>query len=95
MQLRVDAPATVRAQVAQYQPGQVSITIITVEEQMRGRLAQIKRAANPVHLRQNYLWLHETVDSLARFPMLDFDEAAQSHFERLKTLKIRVGTQDF
>ena len=26
--------------------------------------------------------------------MLDFDEAAQSHFERLKNLKIRVGTQD-
>ena len=45
---------------------ELAITIVTVEEQLRGRLAQIRKATTAAHLNECYRWLGETVDQLAR-----------------------------
>jgi tRNA(fMet)-specific endonuclease VapC len=73
---------------------ELAITIITVEEQLRGRLAQIRKATTAAHLNECYRWLGETVDQLARLPVLYFDDKAGTLYERLLSQKVRTGTQD-
>lgn len=75
-------------------PEVLAITIVTVEEQLRGRLAQIKVARNAVEFSLAYQRLNQAVEELAAFTRLPYDEAAHHHFLHLKSLKLRVGTQD-
>jgi tRNA(fMet)-specific endonuclease VapC len=75
-------------------PDEIAITIITVEEQMRGRLAQIKKAATgPVRI-QAYRWLRETIDFFKDLTILDFDTGADAVDESLRQQKLSLGTQD-
>jgi tRNA(fMet)-specific endonuclease VapC len=41
-----------------------------------------------------YRWLTETVQLLAGFQVLQYDDRAQSLFRDLKAQRVRVGTQD-
>jgi tRNA(fMet)-specific endonuclease VapC len=75
-------------------PDELAITIITIEEQLRGRLAQIRKATTAAHLSECYRWLGETVDQLARLPVLYFDGTAATVYERLLSQKVRIGKQD-
>jgi tRNA(fMet)-specific endonuclease VapC len=72
----------------------LTTTAINVEEQVRGRLAQVAEAKDTIALGNAYLWLSETVKLLSIFEVLQFTEAAQSIYRGLKSQKIRVGTQD-
>jgi tRNA(fMet)-specific endonuclease VapC len=72
----------------------LTTTAINIEEQVRGRLAQVAEAKDGVALANAYLWLSETVKLLSIFEVLQFTEAAQSIYRDLKSQKIRVGTQD-
>ena len=75
-------------------PNELAITIITVEEQLRGRLAQVRKATTPAHLKECYRWLGETVAQLARLPVINFDDKAVAVYETLLSQKVRIGTQD-
>jgi tRNA(fMet)-specific endonuclease VapC len=75
-------------------PNELAITIITVEGQLRGRLAQIRKATTAAHLNECYRWLGETVDQLARLPVLYFDDKAATLYEKLLLQKVGIGTQD-
>lgn len=75
-------------------PEQIAITIISVEELVRGRLAQIRRAIKPQDRINAYHWLWETLDFLCDFTVLKYDTQAEKHFETLRTRKVRTGTQD-
>ncbi|WP_309740325.1 MULTISPECIES: hypothetical protein [unclassified Chamaesiphon] len=72
----------------------LTTTAINVEEQVRGRLAQISEAKDGDVLANAYLWLSETVKLLSEFEVLQFTVAAQSIYRDLKSQRIRVGTQD-
>ena len=65
-----------------------------MEEQLRGRLLQIRNAADAASLTASYRRLREAVRELSAYVILPYDEAAHGHFTQLKSLKIRVGTQD-
>jgi tRNA(fMet)-specific endonuclease VapC len=71
----------------------LTTTAINIEEQVRGRLAQVA-AKDSIALGNAYLWLLETVKLLSVFEVLQFTEAAQSIYRDLRSQKIRVGTQD-
>jgi tRNA(fMet)-specific endonuclease VapC len=75
-------------------PDELAITIVTVEEQLRGRLAQIRKATTAAHLNECYRWLGETVDQLARLPVLYLDDRAATMYEKLLSQRLRIGTQD-
>ena len=77
-----------------HSPDELAITIITIEEQLRGRLAQIRKATAAAHLSECYRWLGATVDQLSRLPTLYFDDSAATTYEKLLSQKIRIGTQD-
>jgi tRNA(fMet)-specific endonuclease VapC len=75
-------------------PKQLSITIISVEELIRGRLAQVRRALQPEDRVTAYAWLSKTFDFLKGFQVLNYDATAESHFQSLLAQKLRIGTQD-
>ena len=75
-------------------PDELAITIITVEEQLRGRLAHVRKATTVFQLTERYYWLGEAVSHLSRLSMLYFDSTAAKVYEGLLSQKLRLGTQD-
>lgn len=69
-------------------------TVVNLDEQLRGRLAQVVEAKDRVSLSNAYLWLSETVMMLSEFQILPYNEEAGEIFETLRAQRIRVGTQD-
>lgn len=63
-------------------PEEVALPIITIEEQLRAWLAQIRRT-NDVHRQIVQKWR-----------VVDWNERAADHFEGLRSIRIRIGTQD-
>ena len=80
--------------LARVPPEHVFVTIVTVEEQLRGWLAVIRRASTPERLIAAYASLHHAVIYFARVNLLDYSADAVSHFMALRRQRVRVGTQD-
>ena len=73
-------------------PDAVGISVVTIEESLRGRLAQLARAGDgPAHIKQ-YALLRQTIRLFAQFPVVSFDQAAETNFQNLRS--VRIGTQD-
>ena len=73
----------------------IFVTTVTLEEQLRGRLAGISRVATqPERLAVAYQNLQRTLLYFCSVNLLDFDDAACSCYQRLLQQKIRIGTQD-
>lgn len=73
---------------------EMAITIITVEEQIRGRFAEIRRHQSGPNCVIAYQQLRQTIDSLLGVNVLDFDSAAEAIDQTLKSQKLKLGTQD-
>lgn len=73
---------------------QRAITVISLQEQLHGRLAQIAKAKHEEELRRAYALLEQTHRGLCKIQKLAFDEEAQQLFNDLKKLKLRSGTLD-
>lgn len=57
-------------------PEQLAIAIVSVEELLRGRLAQVHKARDAEKRVSAYYWLHKTLDYLCAFQIVDYDENA-------------------
>jgi tRNA(fMet)-specific endonuclease VapC len=80
-----------------HQDERVVITIVTAEEQLRGRLSVISKASDPkskTSLSLAYQNLRLTIKSLEEFEQIDFDLQSESIYYQLRQQKIRIGTQD-
>lgn len=75
-------------------PEQIAITVISVEELLRGRLAQVRKATKPEERVRAYWWLSETIEFLCDFRIARYDAHAEAHFQALWGKKIKVGSQD-
>lgn len=79
-----DHPLVV-AKITETLPEQLAVTVITVEEQMRGRLAQIKRSsqksASPQMLTKAFEELRKGAQYFCHVRVLDFDVAAEAQFK--------------
>lgn len=69
-------------------------TVITYEEQMRGWLARIARAQGTDQLVEAYARLNVHIEVFKELPVLPFDKKSAAEFERLRTLRLRIGSQD-
>lgn len=66
-----------RARIAQLDPPQpVATTVITYEEQSRGRLACVSAARSPQQLAAAYAHLRQHVLNYRQIPIIPFDAAA-------------------
>ncbi len=73
---------------------QIAITIISVEELVRGRLAQVRRATKATDRVNAYYWLYKTFAFLRDFNVLQYETSAELQFQALRIGKIKAGTQD-
>lgn len=71
-----------------------AVTAITVEESLRGWLAEIRRRADPRDQVAAYQRLIRQVEVFASWLVLPWDNDAVDRFESLKVLRQQVGTQD-
>jgi tRNA(fMet)-specific endonuclease VapC len=73
----------------------ISTTVITAEEQLRGRLDVIRRAESGEMRVLAYTRFRETLYFLTQIPqLLEFSTEAEGCFAALKQQKIRIGAQD-
>ncbi|MDZ7955905.1 type II toxin-antitoxin system VapC family toxin [Nostoc sp. DedQUE09] len=72
----------------------ITTTAINVEEQLRGRLAQVAEAKEGVLQSNTYQRLVETVMLLSEFNILHYDEKSQEIYQKFRNQRIRIGTQD-
>jgi tRNA(fMet)-specific endonuclease VapC len=86
--------ASLRAYLLEHPPENIFISIVSVEELMRGRLAQVRRANQPDDRIRAYYWFSKTLDFLCQFNVLKYDPRAEAYFQNLQAKKIRIGTQD-
>ena len=70
------------------------VTAITVEEQLRGWLAEIRRHAKPRKQTMAYARLVRTVELHSKWTILPWDIEAVMIFESLEQKRVRIGTQD-
>lgn len=69
--------------------------LLTLEEQLKGRLASISKCATkPELLVVAYRNLRITQIYFCSMNLLNFDDAAYSYYQSLRQQKIQVGTQD-
>lgn len=69
-------------------------SIISYEEQIVGRFAQLRRARTSKETVDSYRWLQKTAELLAQIPLAGFEEASLARFEGLHALKLNVGSND-
>lgn len=72
----------------------VGVTIITVEERMRGWLAVIARERNAARQVVGYRELSALFEFYQEFEIVPFDEDAAGRFDALRCQRLRVGTRD-
>jgi tRNA(fMet)-specific endonuclease VapC len=71
-----------------------AVTVVSVEEQLRGWLAAIHRTRKPHGQILYYTRLIGTVRYYGRWRILPFDEPAADQFQELRAKRVRIGTMD-
>jgi tRNA(fMet)-specific endonuclease VapC len=75
-------------------PGELAVTVLSVEEQIAGRFAKVRRARQVDEIARAYYGLANTIGMLSRFPILSYTEPAIARYDHLLTLKLGVGKMD-
>lgn len=71
-----------------------AITVLTVEEQLSGWYALLRKAKRPDQLIEAYRSLAENVRFLSQLRILDYDQMALSRYEELRRQKLNLGKFD-
>jgi tRNA(fMet)-specific endonuclease VapC len=73
----------------------ITITVITVEEQFRGRLDMIRRADSEAKRIAAYRWMRETTLFFSQISqILAWSAEAERCHMKLKQQRVRIGAQD-
>jgi tRNA(fMet)-specific endonuclease VapC len=83
-----------RARLAQLPREELLTTIITFEEESRGWLAHVGRARSAAQLVKSYGYLLRHLELFKEIPVLPFDQQAASEYQRLRGMRIRIGSMD-
>lgn len=75
-------------------PENVAVTVLTVEEQLSGWYAEVRKAKRPERLAWAYRRLADTIGFLAHLRILTYDEPAMQRYEQFRKAKIRIGGMD-
>ena len=72
----------------------LTTTAINLEEQLRGRLAQVAEAKDGRAKSIAYRFLVDPVMLLSEFTVLQYDAKSDDIYQSLKAQRVRIGTQD-
>jgi tRNA(fMet)-specific endonuclease VapC len=80
--------------LAMHPKNTIAVSVVTVEESLRGRPGALSRSLDgPTRIRR-YAGLVGTVELFCQLPLVHFDQASEDHFQQLRALRLRIGTQD-
>lgn len=94
LSLAMRADSRVMARIMEHDTDQLAITVITVEEQIRGWYDQLRRAKDDETLARAYRRLGETIEAVTDLRVLPFEVTTIQRFRRLEQLKLGVRTMD-
>ncbi|MGH1392546.1 MAG: type II toxin-antitoxin system VapC family toxin [Trichormus sp.] len=80
--------------ISEIRASEIAITIISAEEQIRGRLNIIRRASLGNELVLAYRRLQDLLDDLKTINILDFSPEATAIYNDLIRQKVQIGTRD-
>jgi tRNA(fMet)-specific endonuclease VapC len=86
--------AAILAKIAAQPVGEVGVSVVSYQEQSKGCNNLINRATKPYELVAAYSLHYRVIDFFRSFPLVPFDLAAATESDRLRTLKLGVGTMD-
>jgi tRNA(fMet)-specific endonuclease VapC len=89
-----EGDSQVKAQVARCGLGEVAVSVITVDEQLRGWFSLVRRAKKPSQIAFAYDHLARNVSDLSQARILSYSEAAIARFESLLKAKLGVRAND-
>src|SRR5438874_8275481 len=81
----------VSVRVASRAIGDVAVSVITVEESLRGWFSMVRKAKNPRRLALAYDRLAGSVTFLSRTRILPFTETAIDRFQQFMKAKLHIG----
>src|SRR4051794_38773019 len=82
-----------RQRLASVPPEVVAVSVVTMEEFLRGRLAVLSRRLEGDAMVRAYAKLLETVQFFHLVTVVPFDANCKEQFQSLRALRLRVGTQ--
>lgn len=82
------------ARLATIEDASVAVTIITYEEQIRGRLSVLSKAKTLDEQVVAYQWLQKLSENYRSIQILPFDQAAALEYQRLRKVYPRLGNMD-
>jgi tRNA(fMet)-specific endonuclease VapC len=86
--------AAIVQRLAQARPAEIAITIVTMYEQLRGRLAAVNRKQEDQALQTAYQRLQATHAYYCQVQVLPFDGSAITLYRDLLNQGLRIGAQD-
>ncbi|MGH2413338.1 MAG: type II toxin-antitoxin system VapC family toxin, partial [Microcystaceae cyanobacterium] len=84
----------IRKRISTMKAEETALTIISAEEQIRGRLNIIRRANSSNEIVLAYQRLRDCLDDLRNINLLDFTSDASVVYDDLVRQRIRIGTRD-
>jgi tRNA(fMet)-specific endonuclease VapC len=84
----------VRGHLERVPADEIAVSVVTVEEMLRGRLAILSRRRAGQARVHAYQKLLETVVFFNAVPVVPFDLACERKFEELRARKLQIGSQD-
>ena len=81
------------ARLASFPPEEMAVSVVTVEEMLRGRLAILARRSAGEARSHAYTKLLETVHFFSTIPVVPFDMAYEQQFQGLRAMRLRVGSR--
>jgi tRNA(fMet)-specific endonuclease VapC len=88
------AHPVVSARINAHAPEEIAVSVISLEEQVRGWLAVLRAAKTSTARCQAYIRLRMTIEYFASIQLLDYDLAADDLYEQMRRQGVRIGTQD-
>ncbi|MEG3894476.1 MULTISPECIES: PIN domain-containing protein [unclassified Microcoleus] len=82
------------AKLSTLQADELSVTIISYEEQMRGWLSYLARARSIQAQIEAYKRLKKQLENYCAISVIEFDDNSAAEFQRLKKLYPRLGSMD-
>jgi tRNA(fMet)-specific endonuclease VapC len=82
------------ARLATLEDISVAVTIITYEEQLRGRLSFLSNAKTLDEQVVAYRWLQKLLENYRSIQIIPFDQAAGVEYQRLRKVYPRIGAMD-
>ncbi len=83
-----------RIRTLDYSLHDVATAIINYHEQVSGRFAQLQRANNSAKIVEAYQSMKETIEFLAGWQILDYDDRAENHVKSSRKAGVRIGIMD-